>query len=117
MITRTSPTPVRLTPLQWTICATAAVGFAFDSYVLLMLPLIIRPALVELLHVPAANPAINSWVGILFNVPAIAGGIFGWLGGYLTAIFGRSRILVWSILLYAISGFAAGYSTSVQQLL
>jgi len=107
----------RLTPLQWAICITAAIGFAFDSYVLLMLPLIIRPALVELLHVPAANPAINSWVGILFNVPAIAGGIFGLLGGYLTDIFGRRRILVWSILLYAISGFAAGYSTSVQQLL
>ena len=94
----------RLTPLQWAICITAAIGFAFDSYVLLMLPLIIRPALVELLHVPAANPAINSWVGNLFNVPAIAGGIFGLLGGYLTDIFGRRRILVWSILLYAISG-------------
>jgi MFS family permease len=107
----------RLTPLQWAICITAAIGFAFDSYVLLMLPLIVRPALVELLHVPATNPAVNAWVGILFNVPAIAGGIFGLLGGYLTDIFGRRRVLVWSILLYAISGLAAGYSTSVQQLL
>ena len=107
----------RLTPLQWVICVTAAIGFAFDSYVLLMLPLIVRPALVELLAVPATNPAVNNWVGILFNVPAVAGGIFGLLGGYLTDIFGRRRVLVWSILLYAISGFAAGYSTSVQQLL
>ncbi len=106
-----------LTPLQWVICVTAAIGFAFDSYVLLMLPLIVRPALVELLGVPATHPAINNWVGILFYVPAIAGGIFGLLGGYLTDIFGRRRVLVWSILLYAISGFAAGYSTSVQQLL
>ena len=38
-------TPARLTPLQWLICAIAALGFAFDSYELLMLPLIIRPAL------------------------------------------------------------------------
>jgi MFS family permease len=107
----------RLTPLQWAICITAAIGFAFDSYVLLMLPLIVRPALVELLHVPATNPAVNAWVGLLFNVPAIAGGIFGLLGGYLTDLFGRRRVLVWSILLYAISGLAAGYSTSVEQLL
>ena len=111
-----APAP-RLTPLQWVICITAAIGFAFDSYVLLMLPLIVRPALVELLKVPATDPSINAWVGTLFNVPAIAGGIFGLLGGYLTDIFGRRRVLVWSILLYAISGFAAGYSTTVYQLL
>ena len=107
----------RLTPMQWAICITAAIGFAFDSYVLLMLPLIVRPALVELLHVPATDPSVNAWVGTLFNVPAVAGGIFGLLGGYLTDIFGRRRVLVWSILLYAISGFAAGYSTTVYQLL
>jgi MFS family permease len=111
------PSTSRLTLLQWVICVTAAIGFAFDSYVLLMLPLIVRPALVELLGVPATNPAVNNWVGLLFNVPAIAGGIFGLLGGYLTDIFGRRRVLVWSILLYAVSGLAAGYSTSVQQLL
>jgi hypothetical protein len=106
-----------LTPIQWAICITAAIGFAFDSYVLLMLPLIVRPALVELLRVPQTDPLVNAWVGTLFNVPAVAGGIFGLLGGYLTDIFGRRRVLVWSILLYAISGVAAGYSTTVYQLL
>src|SRR5437773_3292877 len=110
-------TPSRLTPLQWLICVTAAIGFAFDSYVLLMLPLLVRPALVELLGVPAANPAVNNWVGLLFNVPAIAGGIFGLLGGYLTDLFGRRRVLVWSILLYGLSAFAAGYAPSIQWLL
>src|SRR5689334_15159940 len=115
--TQSSSIRTRLTPLQWAICVTAAIGFAFDAYVLLMLPLIVRPALVELLGVPATNPAINNWVGLLFNVPAVAGGIFGLLGGYLTDVFGRRRVLVWSILLYAIAGVAAGYSTTVYQLL
>ena len=109
--------PTRLTPVQWLICVISAIGFAFDSYVLLMLPLIIRPALVELLHVPATHPSVNNWVGILFNVPAVAGGIFGLLGGYLTDRLGRRRVLVWSILLYAVSAFASGYSTSVGWLL
>src|SRR5437867_2459602 len=106
-----------LTPLQWLICIIAAIGFAFDSYVLLMLPLIVRPALEALLGVPPGHPAINNWVGILFYVSAIAGGIFGLLGGYLTDLFGRHRVLVWSILLYAFTALASGYSTSVQWLL
>ena len=106
-----------LTALQWTICAIAALGFAFDSYELLMLPLIVRPALSELLGVPPNSLEVNAWVGTLQYVPAVAGGIFGLLGGYLTDLFGRRRVLVWSILLYAGSAFAAGYSTSVEQLL
>lgn len=99
------------------IAIIAAIGFAFDSYELLMLPLIVRPALMELLRVPGTDPAINQWVGYLFYWPAVAGGIFGLLGGYLTDLFGRRRVLTWSILLYALSAFAAGYATTVYQLL
>ena len=33
----------RLTPIQWLICAIAAIGFAFDIYEILMLPLIVTP--------------------------------------------------------------------------
>ena len=42
---------------------------------------------------------------------------FGLLGGYLTDILGRRRVLTWSILLYAVSAFLAGYSTNIYQLL
>src|SRR5262249_16412400 len=92
-------------------------GFAFDSYELLMLPLIARPALAELLHVPPASPLVNDWAGFLFYIPAVAGGLFGLLGGYLTDLFGRRSVLTSSILLYALSAFAAGFSTSVGWLL
>jgi MFS family permease len=107
----------RVEQLTWLIAIIAAIGFAFDSYELLMLPLIVRPALVELLGVAGTHPSINQWVGYLFYIPAVAGGIFGLLGGYLTDLFGRRRVLVWSILLYAFSALAAGYATSVQWLL
>src|SRR5438105_3263052 len=107
----------RLTMSQWLIAIIAAIGFAFDSYVLLMLPLIVRPALIELLHVAPGSPAINDWAGLIFYVPAVAGGIFGLLGGDLTDRFGRRRVLVWSILLFAFSALASGYATSVQWLL
>lgn len=111
------PQKASFTFTQWLICVVAAIGFAFDIYELLMLPLIIRPALMELAQLRPNTPEFNQWVGMLFYVPAIAGGVFGLLGGYLTDLFGRRRILVWSILLYAFSAFAAGYSTSLPMLL
>src|SRR5688572_20035776 len=80
-----------LTPVQWVICGVAALGFAFDSYELLMLPLIVRPALADLLGVAPNSLAVNDWVGTLQYVPAVAGGIFGLLGGYLTDRLGRRR--------------------------
>ena len=106
-----------MTPVQWLICVIAALGFAFDSYELLMLPLIVRPALADLLGVAPNSLAVNEWVGTMQYVPAVAGGIFGLLGGYLTDLLGRRRVLVWSILLYAFSALFAGYSTTVYQLL
>ena len=106
-----------MTPVQWLICAIAAIGFAFDIYEVLMLPLIVRPALADLLNVPPNSLAVNDWVGITQALPAAAGGVFGLLGGYLTDLFGRRRVLVWSILLYAFSAMAAGYATTVEGLL
>ena len=45
-----------LTPTQWLICIIAALGFAFDIYELLMLPLIIKPAIASLSADAAAWP-------------------------------------------------------------
>jgi MFS family permease len=107
----------RLTALQWTICAIAAIGFAFDIYEILMLPLIARPALLELTGAPPGSPAFQMWVGRLFYIPAFAGGIVGLLGGYLTDLFGRRRVLTFSILLYGFAAFASGFANSIQMLL
>jgi len=105
------------TTVQWLVCIIAAIGFAFDIYELLMLPLIARPAILELGGYAPGTPEFANWVGKLFYIPAIAGGIFGLLGGYMTDLFGRRRVLTGSILLYAFSAFAAGYSTSLNMLL
>jgi predicted MFS family arabinose efflux permease len=107
----------RLTPVQWLICAIAALGFAFDIYEVLMAPLVVGPAIGELTGAKPGTPDFNYWVGLFFWVPAIVGGAFGLLGGYLTDRFGRRRVLVWSILLYAFSAFGAGFATSIEMLL
>jgi len=108
---------LKLTPVQWLVCVIASIGFAFDIYELLMLPLIVRPALMELKGVAPGTPEFSMWVGRLFYIPAFAGGIFGLLGGYMTDLFGRRRVLTGSILLYAVSAFAAGFSTTIEMLL
>lgn len=112
-----TPSFARLSPIQWLICGVAALGFAFDLYEILILPLIMRPALISLGGLKPGTPVFNHWVALLLYVPLAMGGIFGLLGGYLTDLLGRRRVLVWSILLYAVSACAASYSTSLPQLL
>ncbi|MFN7811100.1 MAG: MFS transporter, partial [Planctomycetia bacterium] len=126
----------RLSLTGWLVCAIAAIGFAFDIYELLMLPLVIKPAIRDLSRPlvdalvqggmsPADADALWSpggksyvgWARTLFFVPAIAGGVFGLLGGYLTDLLGRRRVLTFSILLYAFAALAAGFATSLPQLL
>src|ERR671913_2490180 len=106
-----------LTRTQWLICAIAAIGFAFDIYEILMLPLIVRPALLELTGAVQGSPEYQTWVGRLFYIPAFAGGIFGLIGGYLTDRFGRRRVLTYSILIYALGAFLSGFVTSIEMLL
>lgn len=127
---------MKLSSTQWLICFIAALGFAFDIYELLMLPLILKPAIASLSAplvqqlvqggmAPAEAAALWSpggaqyvhWARMLFFIPAIAGGVFGLLGGYLTDRLGRRRVLTFSILLYAFSAFAAGMVTSLEWLL
>jgi MFS family permease len=117
----TPPPPQKFTFTIWLILIIASIGFAFDTYELLMLPLVLRPALTDFGIPPAingkTNPDFTLWLGLLFYVPAFAGGLLGLVGGYLTDYLGRRRVLTWSILLYAISAFCAGFSTGPVMLL
>jgi MFS family permease len=95
----------------------AVIGFTFDIYEVLTLPLIIRPAFETIGGLQFGGAAYNRWSGLFFYLPALCGGVFGLLGGYLTDVFGRRRVLTWSILLYALSAFASSLATSLPILL
>jgi MFS family permease len=117
-VSSSPPASSRLTVTQWLILIMAAIGFGFDIYVLLIMQYIGPGAMGELLpHVKPGTDEFNHWRGMLFFVPAFVGGIFGMLGGYLTDLLGRRRVLTGSILLYALSTFASGFSTSIEMLL
>jgi MFS family permease len=107
----------KLTGRQWLICGTAALAFVFAVYMYLMLPLIVGPAAGELLGAAPGSVALNRWVGTMFWIPAVCGGVFGLLGGYLIDRLGRRTVLVGSILLYGLSSFASGFVTSMEWLL
>jgi MFS family permease len=112
----TSPVSISRT-VQWVICAVAALGFLFDIYVVLVAPLIVQPALMDLGGLMPGTPEYRDWAGYLFWVPPLAGGFCGLWGGYLADRFGRRRVLTWSILLYAFTATAAGLATSLEMLL
>jgi MFS family permease len=106
-----------MSPLHWLIFAISSLAFTFDVYEIIVLPLILKPLLVELGPMRPGTPDFNRWVGLLIFVPAVGGGIVGLGGGYLTDQLGRRRVLFCSILLYAVGAVGAAYSGSLTELL
>ncbi len=106
-----------MTPLtRWLVLLVAAIGFLFDTYELLMFPVIGAQALSELLKVPPTDNLVREWLGRMLWIAALAGGIFGLLGGYLIDVLGRKKVMIGSILVYSLSPVAAAYSTELWHL-
>jgi MFS family permease len=103
--------------IKWTICGVAALGFLFDIYEILVAPLVVQPALLELGGLRLGTPEYRSWAGMFLYVPPLIGGFCGLWGGYFTDILGRRRVLTYSILVYTAAAVAAAFSTSLPELL
>jgi MFS family permease len=97
----------------WLVVIVAAIGFLFDTYELLMTPLVLAPALSELLRVPPNHPEVTLWVGRVLWITALSGGIFGLLGGWLIDRLGRKSVMAGSIFVYSFSPVMAGLSTQL----
>src|SRR5207249_1687031 len=97
----------------WLVLILAAIGFLFDTYELLMTPLVLAPALSELLRVPPNHPEVTAWVGRVLWMTALSGGVFGLLGGWLIDRLGRKSVMVGSIFVYSLSPVCAAFSTQL----
>jgi MFS family permease len=106
-------------PVRVLVLIVAAVGFLFDTYELLMFPVIGGDALSELLRgrPPADSDAVRLWSGRMLWIAALCGGIFGLLGGWLIDRLGRKTVMVASILVYSLSPVAAAFSTELWQII
>jgi MFS family permease len=136
------PEPPRLGSTQRVlVLAVAAIGFLFDTYELLMFPVIGSAAVGELVQVhpdgsspgwvaelglrsgpdlkhgaPPRGVVVKLWAGRMLWIAALCGGFFGLLGGWLIDRLGRKRIMIASILAYSVSPLCAAFSMELWQL-
>ena len=68
--------PSKLSLTAWLVLTIASIGFLFDTYELLMTPLVAVPAIAELLQLPPNNPVVIRWFGNMLWMTALCGGIF-----------------------------------------
>jgi MFS family permease len=123
------------------VLAIAAIGFLFDTYELLMFPVIGSSAVGELIYVnadgspagwstelgitrdtdvkrgaPPTSVTVRTWGGRMQWIAALCGGFFGLIGGLLIDRMGRKTIMIASILAYSLSPVAAAFSTALWHL-
>ena len=112
-----------MSPLVRTlVLVVAAIGFLFDTYELLMFPVIGSDAVAELLSTPdnrvsPQSDIVRLWAGRMLWIAALSGGVFGLLGGWLIDRLGRKTVMASSILLYSFSPVLAAYSTELWMLI
>jgi MFS family permease len=137
-----APAPSGLGPVTRLLVVTiASIGFLFDTYELLMFPVIGSDSVGELiwLNQDGSSPGwqaelglrpgpelkrgarpdsvpVRDWAGRMLWIAALCGGAFGLLGGWLIDRLGRKSIMIVSILLYSLSPVAAAFSTELWQL-
>ena len=100
---------------RFLVLLVAIIGFLFDTYELLMLPVIGTSALGDLLGVAPDAQIVRDWAGRILWIAALCGGVFGLLGGWMIDRFGRKTVMVGSILMYSLSPLAAAFSTELWQ--
>ncbi len=101
-----------VTRYQWLVLFVAWLGWVFDSMDSTLYALVLHPALHDLLRVPGGGPvtddAIGWYGGIVFSIFLVGWAIGGILFGLLADSWGRTKALVFTILIYAaFTGMAA----------
>jgi MFS family permease len=96
-----APAPTRMTRYLWLVLASAFLAWMFDSIALNVFNLILTPSMSELLHTQDRN-VIAATGGLIVAIKLVAWGIGGTIFGVLTDRFGRARIMLITILIYAV---------------
>jgi MFS family permease len=112
-------TPAR-TRYQWFVLFVAWLGWVFDSMDSTIYALVLQPALQELLQKPGghrvAQEAVAWYGGIILCIFLIGWALGGIIFGVLADRLGRTRVLIWTILIYAVFTGMAALSASWWQL-
>lgn len=101
-----------VTRYRWLVLFVAWLGWVFDSMDATIYALVLHPALHDLLRAQTgggvSQEAIGWYGGIIFSIFLIGWAVGGVLFGVLADRFGRTKTLVFTILIYAVfTGLAA----------
>ncbi len=104
--------PSGVTSYQWLVLLVAWLGWVFDSMDSTIYALVLHPALHDLLRASlgptVSQEAIGWYGGIIFSVFLIGWALGGILFGVFADRFGRTKTLIFTILIYALfTGLAA----------
>jgi len=119
VFTETEVEPSRLrdaSPYLWLVFAAALLGWTFDAMDLNILTLVLRPMVLDLSG--SGDLAVVARIGgLIVALKLFAWGAGGIMFGVLTDKFGRARILMITVLTYAVFTGLSATATSVWQLI
>lgn len=110
-----APWHAGLTPRHWRILWGSYLGWIFDGYEAVALVYALRPALGSILT-PEQAQAPAFYVGAAIGITLLGWGVGGLLGGIAADYIGRKRMMMYSILGYAIFTGATAFAGSFTQL-
>src|SRR5688572_28047357 len=112
---------IRLTRYQWTVFIAAWLGWGFDIFDGLLFNFVAPNAIPTLLDLPiggeAAKAALPYWTGILNSLLLLGWAAGGVLFGPISDRFGRKRVLMLTMLLYALGTASCAFVTEMWQLI
>jgi len=112
---------IKLTRYQWTVFAAAWLGWGFDVFDALLFNYVAPNAVPTLLGItlgtPEAKSATLQWNGILTSLFLFGWAAGGVLFGPICDRFGRRRVLMITMLLYALGTASCAFVTDMWQLI
>ena len=112
---------LKLTRYQWTVLAAAWLGWGFDVFDGLLFNYVAPNAVPTLLGLtigsPEAKAATLYWTGTLTALFLLGWAAGGVLFGPISDRYGRRRVLMWTMVLYALGTGLCAFVTSMEQLI
>jgi len=105
-----------LTPKHWRVLWASFLGWIFDGYETFALIVAIGPILTTLLP-PEARSQLGTYAGLTIGVTLLGWGVGGVIGGTITDYIGRKRMMIYSILGYALFTGLTAFSWNVESLI
>lgn len=112
---------LRLTRYQWTVLFAAWLGWGFDIFDSLLFNYVAPNAIPTLLDLEigsaAARTATLYWTGLLTAIFLVGWAAGGVLFGPISDRYGRKRVLLLTMVLYALGTALCAFVTSIEQLI